>query len=312
VIQQRQRINNGNVTQLAGLSLRAFIQRPKEITPLKNDQDHRTKPAFVREDIALLGEADEEDNNSNSIEIDITKHLGPESTWPIDNDFFKGNLCILIRDHPNCNYNFDNETDVHFELQFQGKFLRKPKGPIYLAVELPQTTEYKVSWPLKAFLSASLAFIKSWGYNSIHMSYGGGRGGDTPHISTPAFQAFDRVVITPDGCQAPPLGYAIPENYADTRRRKNVEFNHKIDTSCTYTMSFNHTFVNVAEWRVYGIPVVKSFDFAFTRDLRVVIYEVEEDAGVDTDGDVQAVAITKIHRKREVAMWIHFQKGDEY
>jgi len=106
------------------------------------------------------------------------------------------------------------------------------------------------------------------------------------------------------------LGYAITEKYEDTVRRKNFDFDHRIDTSCTYTMTFNHTFANVAEWKVHGIPIVKSIDLGFTNDLRLVVYEIDEDddEGHNEGGYVQAIAKSAIHRKKDIAWWVHFQR----
>ena len=285
------------------LPLRAFIQKPQNTTSIVSSQIGQKEG---HED----GDVSDDEENEELMEIDIHSYLGPTKTWHINNDFFEGELCLLIRDHPNCNYDFDNEENIYFELQFQGKFKRKPRGALYMAIEMPQKSEYKLSWPLKAVINASIKFIKSWGYEWIHMSYGGGKGGDTPHLSSPAFQAFDRIVITPDGSTPPPLGYAIPECGEDVSRRKSFQFNHTIDTCCTYTMSFNHTYVDVVKWRVCGIPVVKSFKL-FVDDLRLVVYEIDEDDDcVDSGGDVQAIPRCKVHRKKEVAMWVHFRKDD--
>lgn len=250
-----------------------------------------------------------EEDLVEGLDIDIHGSLGQNTTWPIDNDLFQGNLCILIRDHPLCTYDFDNEPDVYFEFQFQGKFKRKPSGPLYMALELPQTTEYKLSWPLRVCINAAVAFIKSWGYDFLHVSYGGGKGGTTPHISSPAFQAFDRMVITPETSRPPPLGKPIPESYEDTIRRKEMKFDHSIDTSCTYTMSFNHTYVNIAEWKVYGVPAVKCIDLSFTNALRLVVYEVDDDYDHSSNGNVQTIARGRNHSKRSTATWIQFSNS---
>ena len=312
-----------------GIKLRAFIQKPQKICDLQPSEvldhsklafipklpnaTHNESPTHNQHSEASTGLHASIDRHDESMEIDIQSYLGPRTIYPIQNSLFHGHLCILIRDHPNCQYNFDNETNVYFELQFQGKFKRKLKGPLYMAMELPQTAEYKISWPLRTILNAAVRFIKSWGYEFIHISYGGGKGGDTPHLSSPAFQAFDRLVITQEGGEPPLLGYAIQEKYEDAVRRKNFEFDHRIDTSCTYTMTFNHTFANVAEWRVHGIPIVKSIDLGFTNDLRLVVYEIDEgdenDNGVD--GHVQAIAKSAIHRKKDIAWWVHFQRRNE-
>lgn len=247
---------------------------------------------------------------NEGLDINLHGESGQTTTWPINNDLFQGDLCILIRDHPLCTYDFDNETDVYFELQFQGKFKRKPRGPLYMALELPQTSEYKLSWPLRICINAAISFIKSWGYDFLHVSYGGGNGGTTPHISSPAFQAFDKMAITPETSRPPSLGKPIPESYEDTMRRKEMKFDHSIDTSCTYTMSFNHTYVNIAEWKVYGVPAINCIDLSFTNVLRLVIYEVDDDHDHNCNGNVQTIARGRNHSKRSIASWIQFNKVD--
>ncbi len=239
-------------------------------------------------------------------EIDIESYLGPEMTWPIDNNLFQGSLCILIRDHPRCDYNFDNETDVYFELQIQGKFKRKPTGPIYLGLELPEDEKINISWPLRTFLNAAVAFMKSWGYKSVNLSFG--RGEEIPpQISSPAFQAFDRIVITPNGETPPRLGHAIPECNENTVKRKSLTFDHRICTNSIYTLSLNHTYVDLVEWQVHGIPVVNSFEFTFTDSMRLVMYEVDDDS-VDTKGNINAVTKKRNHKKRDVVFWIKFER----
>ena len=319
-------IASKNGTAINSIQLRAFIQRPKRGCYLQlSEKTYHSKlpfipkpanktryeiPIHIQHSEASTGLHASIDRHDESMEIDIESYFGPHTIYPIKNALFDGHLCILIRDHPNCQYNFDNETNVYFELQFQGKFKRKLEGPLYMAMELPQTSELKISWPLRTILNAAIRFIKSWGYEFIHISYGGGKGGDTPHLSSPAFQAFDRLVITQEGDEPPLLGYAITEKYEDTVRRKNFDFDHRIDTSCTYTMTFNHTFANVAEWKVHGIPIVKSIDLGFTNDLRLVVYEIDEDddEGHNEGGYVQAIAKSAIHRKKDIAWWVHFQR----
>eukprot|EP00560_Eucampia_antarctica_P004684 CAMPEP_0197836682 /NCGR_PEP_ID=MMETSP1437-20131217/29713_1 /TAXON_ID=49252 ORGANISM="Eucampia antarctica, Strain CCMP1452" /NCGR_SAMPLE_ID=MMETSP1437 /ASSEMBLY_ACC=CAM_ASM_001096 /LENGTH=337 /DNA_ID=CAMNT_0043443055 /DNA_START=135 /DNA_END=1148 /DNA_ORIENTATION=- len=242
--------------------------------------------------------------------IDIHRNtLGPNMTWPIQNNLFEGNICLLLRDHPRCDYNFDGEDDIFFEVQIQGKFKRQPQGPLYLSLEFPQVEKYKVSWPIKTALNALVSFIKSWGYKYLHLSYGGN--GETPHLSTPAFQALDRLVITEEGQQPPPLGHPIPESYDETIIRKKFQFQHLIDTSFTYTMSFNNSFVNPVDWKVYGVPFVKSVDLSFTDTLRLCIHEVVEENEQPlqslTQGNIQSMAQGR-HTKRNIAMWIQLHK----
>ena len=137
------------------------------------------------------------------------------------------------------------------------------------------------------------------------------RQGETPHLSTPAFQALDRLVITQEGGEPPQLGYPIPETYDETMVRKELQFNHHIDTSSTYTMSFNHTYVNPVDWKVYGVPLFKSIDLSFIEVMRLVIHEVVEENGQQfqpsTRGDVQSIAHGR-HTGRNIAMWIELRR----
>lgn len=130
-------------------------------------------------------------------------------------------------------------------------------------------------------------------------------------MSTPAFQAFDRVVITEPGQEPPVLGEPIPEIHEDTVVRKRFQFNHNIDTSKVYTMSFNHTYLSPLEWKMHGVPVIKSFEIdGFTKVMRLSVYEVVEESGgipTDTKGHVQALA-TGRHGKRSTIMWIQIQR----
>lgn len=286
----------GILDSIQDFGLRATVQRPGPRAFSVKDEDKRNKN-------------DDDNNFFEELDIDIETQHGSNCTWPIDNDFFHGRLCLLLRDHPKCDYNFDNQTDIFFELQVQGRFKRKPKGPLYMGLEIPNEDEVKLSWPLKTFLKAAISFMKSWGYNWIYFNLK--KSESTPQmISSPAFQAFDRIVITSDEETPPHLGYAIPELEEDAFNRKNFKFDHKISTDQTYTMSFNHTYVDLLRWKVNGIPVVNSFHFGFTDSMRLIMYEVDEHEE-DTDGHVQALSSSAIHKKRDVVFWIKFVNVDK-
>ncbi len=290
--------SDGNSQDKGSLStkvcgLKASIQRPIAQQLLIDTFESDYYSISNKTEIDDGNVANETERFYEEIEIDIQTQLGPENVWPIDNDFFHGSLCLLIRDHPKCNYDFENQTDIFFEIQIQGKFKRKPKGPLYIGLEIPQGQEVQLSWPLKTFLNAAIAFIRSWGYKWVHFNFK--KDNDTPQIiSSPAFQAFDRIAITPDGEKPPKLGYAIPESEEISKNRKNFNFDHKICTESTYTMSFNHTYVDILKWKVSGIPVVNSFHFTFTDSFRLIMYEVD-DENIDTDGHVQAISSLRIH-----------------
>jgi len=55
----------------------------------------------------------------------------------------------------------------------QGKFKRLPKGPIYLALELPQHEKFKVTAAIKLVIKATMQVMKAMGHKDVHISYGG-------------------------------------------------------------------------------------------------------------------------------------------
>ena len=77
-------------------------------------------------------------------------------TVPISNDLFKGNCRAILKNHCGA-YTFDNNAggggmDVLWEFQFQGKFLRPLRGPIFMALEIPgeeKEVRENLSWRAK-------------------------------------------------------------------------------------------------------------------------------------------------------------------
>ena len=149
----------------------------------RNVAFHRTTDKRDEEVVSTIDGIEEGD----AIDIHHTI-LGPNTTWPIENDLFHGSICILLRDHPHCDYDFDGENDVFFEVQIQGKFKRQPQGPLYLSLELPQTEKFKLSWPVRTAMNALVAFIRSWGYRYLHMSFGGKVSYNPINTVAPLFQ----------------------------------------------------------------------------------------------------------------------------
>lgn len=234
-------------------------------------------------------------------QVDLSK-----SPFPIKNDLFEGVIHFLLRDLPSNTYKFNGEKDVLWELQIQGKFRRQIKGPVYLAMELPQNEKYKVTPPMKLVIKACLQLMKSMGHKDVHMSFGGN--GEVPHIGAPAFHSFDRVVVTPPGETPPKLGVHLERMPSDTQRRKNFfKVDMKIDVGSTYTFSMKNKRFNPLSWKVVGVPIARQFTVSrFTEAVRFAVYEVLEESGKpveDPKGDVTAMAKKK-HTKRNTFIWV--------
>lgn len=237
--------------------------------------------------------------------VDLSK-----SPFPVNNEFFEGLIHIMMRDMPGNTYDFDGEKEVLWEIQMQGKFKRAPKGPIYLAMELPQEEKYKVTGPMKIVIKACLQLMKTMGHKDVHLSFGGS--GETPHMGAPAFHSFDRVVVTPPGETPPPLGQHLPRLKSDIQRRKNFfKSKQKIEVGSTYTFSLKNRRFHPLKWKVVGVPIARQFTVSrFTESVRLSVYEVLEENGKpvpDPDGKVTAMAKKK-HTKRNNFIWIKLSR----
>lgn len=233
--------------------------------------------------------------------VDLNK-----SPFPVNNDLFEGLIHIMMRDLPGNTYDFDGEKEVLWEIQIQGKFKREVKGPIYLAMEIPQTEKYKVTAPIKIVLRACLQLMKTMGHKDNHVSFGGN--GEVPHIGAPAFHSFDRVVVTPPGETPPPLGEHLERMPSDIQRRKNFfKIKQKVEVGNTYTFSMKNRRFNPILWKVVNVPIARQFTVSrFTDSVRLAVYEVLEENGnpvEDSNGSVTAMAKKK-HTKRNTFIWI--------
>lgn len=238
-------------------------------------------------------------------EIDLSK-----SPFPVNNDLFEGQIHIMMRDLPGNTYDFNGEKEVLWEIQIQGKFKRLNRGPIYLAMELPQHERYKVTAPMRIVIKACLQLMKTMGHKDVHQSFGGNE--EVPHMGAPAFHSFDRVVVTPAGQTPPPLGAHLEKKQSDIlRRKKFFKTDMKIDLGSTYTFSIKNRRFNPLLWKVVGVPIARQFTVSrFTEAVRLAVYEVLEENGKPVDdpkGSVTTMAKKK-HTKRNTFLWVHMSR----
>jgi hypothetical protein len=165
--------------------------------------------------------------------------------YPLDTDYFKGQMRILIRTpdvddienenpnpHPTKASTDENGTAVQFfrgkqrrfEFQFRVKLKRVPTGRLYFSFELQESV--KMGMIQRAFVGAAMAFIKTTN-KSFHYSLNGssecadGRY-EPPHMAFPVEEGMNRVLATPPGQTPPPLGGEIPADAESIKRRKKV------------------------------------------------------------------------------------------
>lgn len=292
-----------------------------KILPLESDEPSTISQATINslasaEDVQTYGELETEiqtpspdgtmvGEGFNGTSIDLEK-----SPFAISNDLFEGQIHVMMRDLPNNTYDFAGEKEVLWEIQIQGKFKRQIKGPIYLALELPQHEKYQVTAPMRMVIRACLQLMKTMGHKEVHLSFGGK--GELPHMGAPAFHSFDRVVVTPPGETPPPLGTHLPKMPFDIQRRKNFfKSELKIDLDSTYTFSMKNRRFDPLGWRVVSVPIVRQFTVSrYTESVRLAVYEVLEENGKpveDPMGKVTTMAKKK-HTKRNTFLWIKMSR----
>lgn len=237
-----------------------------------------------------------------------------KSPFPVKNDLFDGLVHIMLRDLTGNTYDFNGEKNVIWEIQIQGKFQRQIKGPIYYALELPQRERYKATAAIRLVIRGSMAVMKTMGHKEIHLSFGGGD--ELPHIAGPAFHSLDRVVVTPEGDKPPSLGEHLLQTTSDISRRKAFsKTGLELDLNATYTFSVKNRRFDALNWKVIGVPFVRSFDVSrFTEAARLALYEVVEENGKlveDPKGKLTTLAKKK-HTKRNTFLWVQMSRKNKY
>ncbi|GMI14755.1 hypothetical protein TrVE_jg7321 [Triparma verrucosa] len=251
----------------------------------------------------------------NGTQIDLTR---PCSPIPIENPFFVGSCLPLIRGSESLpsNYDFDNEDDVLWEFQFQGRFTRPIRGPLYMSLEIPEKREFKINFFKRQIVNGMLKFIKIWGYDGLDLDYGS----ETviPHLSCPIYQTADRIHVSSEDAVVPKLGEPIQEDGEETRARREMKESRTLsywEEGKTITFSFNHTYFDIENWRVSGIPLVGTFDVnSFTSKLRLAIYELEDDNDVEeVEKGWPVLKVSKAkhrHKKKNYLAWFMLERGE--
>mmetsp|Transcript_27129 Transcript_27129/g.31022 ORF Transcript_27129/g.31022 Transcript_27129/m.31022 type:complete len:310 (+) Transcript_27129:91-1020(+) len=293
-----------------------------KITPLGDDAEVDLSQSSVNaalaseDDVLTYGELQSQvlppsnDGSSAGESFEGTSVDLAKSPFEINNELFEGKLHVLMRDLPGNTYDFDGDKDVLWEIQIQGKFKRQIKGPIYLALELPQHEKYRVTPPMKMVIRAMLQLMKTMGHKDVHLSFGGND--ELPHMGAPAFHSFDRVVVTPSGGTPPVLGEHLPKTQSDIQRRKSFfKLDQKIDLNSTYTFSVKNRRFDPLNWKVIGVPIIRQFTVSrYTESVRLSVYEVLEENGKpvqDPKGRITAMAKKK-HTKRNYFLWIKMSR----
>ena len=210
-----------------------------------------------------------------------TFYLNSTEAQEFETDLFKGKILILIKppkpeDDPYWTEKLFSKKQRRIVVQCQGKFKKKPQGQVYLGGE---TYQLKLGLLTRGITGILLRFIESF-TSTVVYSYGDKKekGEDVPRIVVPAHVGFDRIHITPEGQEPPPVTHEpFFESQEDREKRKKIK-EWDWNTSSTYSFTFYTMYFNFAEWKLASLPVASGMDLSsFWGDspLRIVVYENE-------------------------------------
>jgi len=169
-----------------------------------NNNKHNSHTIFPTLSIDVFLNNDNNDTNNK-----LKGYANSSKGIPIDTDIFIGTMLILIRpntppineDHPNYYTNFFKNRKRRFEIQFQGKLKRLPKGIVYGGAELAH--EMKLGLVAKGISNLLLRLLSKI-IIDMHYSFGDEKNTEYAHIVFPLWSFVDKLVITKNG-EPPPL-----------------------------------------------------------------------------------------------------------
>lgn len=149
-----------------------------------------------------------------------------------------------------------------FEVQVQGKFKRLPNGEVYVGAEATSKMELGI---LTRSISLAAMKLCSTMVTDMHYSFGDSPSSPAyqlPHVVGPIFPTFDKVIVSAPGEEPPELGVPFTEELEfrkiRTKYRSVKEAN--IDLDSIYSFSVNTSNLNLLDWTLVGIPMVKPMD----------------------------------------------------
>ncbi|KAL3937709.1 MAG: hypothetical protein SGBAC_007236 [Bacillariaceae sp.] len=216
----------------------------------------------------------------------------------IENEYFIGRVMLMIRT-PDVDYNAEpkplgevplaisnyfKDYKRRFEFQFQIRFKKVPKGPLFLGCETESTI--KMSRFTRSLVGLLLGMIKRIN-SGFHYSFGSKdlteeqvQSGDyeKTHLSFPVEASMDRVVITKPGEDPPTLGQELHESPESVRRRRRMGFGSvEWNTEDTFTMCLWNAYMDWIKWKTMNVPGCRPFPMSNvtgSQPVYLCVYEV--------------------------------------
>ena len=156
----------------------------------------------------------------------------------------------------------DNEQDDN-EQEQQEQQTKQGEATLFIGGEINNAMTGLGTFS-KGIASLMLKMIKMTSYGAFDSSFGNTSEGVLPHIVTSLYQGVDRFVKTPAGETPPPLGEDLPETEMERKKRGSSTQNLILDSTATYSFSYQTMYIDFLEWQVIRIPGFKvSFSFFF-------------------------------------------------
>ncbi|KAI9911320.1 hypothetical protein PsorP6_009370 [Peronosclerospora sorghi] len=215
-----------------------------------------------------------------------TLEMNARAPVRFDTDLFIGHVLFLVRTDPaDPRYAplFAAKRRM-FWIQVQGRFKRRPTGPIYLGGELPAPIAPGV-------VTRSVAHVIMGLIRGLvgHVRFSFGHGVDeVPAVAFPLYQSVDQFVATPEGEIPPTLGtndFGETEAQRDARKA-TAHGTETYDVGPTYTFDFHTMYVDLTRWETANLPTglnaLALTSFFNALPLRLVAYQVDaRDACMD-------------------------------
>ena len=180
-------------------------------------------------------------------------------------------------------YSPEKVNKRQFEVQVQGQFKKVPEGVIYVGADA--VLQLELGLLTRTFVKAVLSFLKTLVHN-LHFSFGDSttqEGYETAHVVAPLFSTMDKIVVTSAGKTPPPMGVPFPDDLELRKRRLDPTQCEDIEIipGATYSFSLNSNNIDLPEWKVIGVPMLKPLSinmFSGGGPFSLVAYEVPRDA----------------------------------
>lgn len=144
----------------------------------------------------------------------------------------------------------------------QGKFKREPAGEVFVGAEGSNKLDLGIL--TRSISRVVLQFISTM-VGDLHYSFGDPQDSanyELPHVVSPIFPTFDKIVVSPPGETPPPLGEPFPEDPEYRKKRLKFRFikDAQVDINNVYSFSVNTSNLDLLTWTIVGIPMVKPMD----------------------------------------------------